>query len=108
MHKIVVSHKNPTLLSVVKSRLALDHQVYVEGKLSSDRFVTESGKHRTTSVIIPGELRILESFAVANKAGNSEETEPLSFDENAIELVGSISTAVAGDEFKTFSFANVK
>lgn len=108
MHKICVTHRSHPLLSVANSKLAVNQKVYIEGKLSTSRFRTENGKHRTTSAIICGELRILDDFAVASSTENTNATQTEPIDENSVEILGHISTAISGDEYRTFTLANAK
>lgn len=104
MHKICVSQKSRALLDLVKGKLALHQKVYVEGLLNTRDFLTETGKYRTTSQVMAGELRILEDFAVAsNDANKTEKT-----DENSVEILGFITADIAGDEFRTFELAHLK
>lgn len=107
-HKVCIVNKHATLLELAKEKLKVDHRVYVAGKLSTSRFNTHDGKHRSTSAILASEICIFDKIAVANnsKYSNPEHAEPI--DENSVHLAGTISTDIVGDNFKSFTLASLK
>lgn len=107
MHKIVVTKRNPALLSLARTKLATDQNVSIEGKLSTVRFQTEDRKHRSNSAVIATELCIVSGFAVANGPDIATgQTQPI--DENCVELFGTITTDISGTDFKAFTLASIK
>lgn len=97
---------------MMKTNLALEQNVYIEGKLNTSRFQTNDGKHRSTSTIIATEAFIFSNIAVEKGAENAATTEKTSpevvVDENSVELSGTITTGVSGNNFKSFTLATLR
>lgn len=87
---------------MVKKNLSLDQKVHIEGKLSTSRFQTDDGKHRTASEIVALKVCIFSDVAVAD---SNHET---FIDENSVELAGTITTDISGKDFKSFTLATLK
>lgn len=104
MHKIIVSNRSAAILDVAK-RLKPEHNVSVEGKLSTARIQTDEGKHRSVSAIVATELCIVADAAVASDANESRTR---LYHSNCVELLGAISTEVTGTNFKTFTLSTIK
>lgn len=102
MHKICVSIKRPGLLNMVTSNLALNQQVYIEGKLSTKQFKTNDGRNRQTTAILASEVCIFSDMIANNIAENHLN------DENSVELLGTITTKITGTNFKSFTLAALK
>lgn len=98
VHKVCVSNRNIALLDMVKKNLSLDQKVHIEGKLSTSRFQTDDGKHRTASEIVALKVCIFSDVAVADS----------NHDENSVELAGTITTDISGKDFKSFTLATLK
>lgn len=112
MHKIVVTRGNAGLLDMMKTNLALEQNIQIEGKLDTFRFRTNDGKHRSASTIIATEAFIFSDVAVAKDSENAKATKKASpevvVDENSVELSGKITTGVSGNNFKSFTLATLR
>lgn len=106
MHKIVASNRSAAILDLA-NKLILEQNVSVEGKLDTRRFQTDEGKNRSTSAIIATELCIVTDVAAAIDADTDENQTQL-FDNNCVELLGTIITEAIGNDFKTFTLATVR
>lgn len=80
---------------MLKTNLESNQKVYIEGKLSTSRFVTADGKHRSQSAIWATDIRILSHIGVAKGLE----------DENLVELTGIITTDCSGSNFRSFTLA---
>lgn len=106
-HKIVVLPGIAAVFNMAKTNLEINQTVFVQGKLNSNRIVTENEKHRTTTAIMATELRIINDFAVESDSKSA--TTPIeAADENTVELFGHISSNVTGNDFKSFTLATIK
>lgn len=84
---------------MVKSKVAVDQKVHIEGKLNTSKFQTHDGKNRSTSAIMATNIHIFSDVETA-----SEEF----VDENSVELAGKITTEITGNDFKTFTLGTLK
>lgn len=106
MHKIVVTNRNTGLLNIVKEKLALEQPVNIVGKLNTIRFETDDGKHRSASTIMATEVYIISDVAVAKDSNNADSG--VIVDLNSVELTGTITTAITGNKFRSFTLATPK
>lgn len=107
----MASNRSAAILDLA-NQLKPEQNVAVEGRLDTRRFQTDEGKHRTTSQIIATELCIVTDSASAIDADSAsadmDENQTQPFDNNCVELLGTIITDVIGADFKTFTLATVK
>lgn len=106
MHKVCVTNRNAALFDIVKTKLALEQRVNIEGKLNTIRFETDDGKYRSSSTIMATEVCIFSDVAVANESNNGDPTQI--FDENSVELTGTITTPITSKNFRSFTLATPK
>lgn len=103
-----MTNRNQALMNMAKTKLALDQNIAIEGKLSTSRFITEDNRIRNRSAIIVTELCIFKDFAIANSSPDSDTNETQSIDENCVELLGTVNSSIKGNHFKTFRLATIK
>lgn len=108
MHKICATERNPILLDIASTKLALGQKVRVEGNLRSEYFTSDDGRRKTKTTIMATELCIFSDVGVANDSENSQSIQDEAVDENKVELSGVVTNVVTGDEFKAFYLATPK
>lgn len=103
IHKVSIANSN--LLKMVETKLKKDQRIYIGGRLKTDNNMIGHFRHHKVEVLA-NELYFLDSNPIVTDVDSQEDTPPVNWDENSVELLAFIRSDVRNERnLSAFSIA---